>query len=120
MFIGILPIPPIPIPLLLPVGHDYVAITFQGSTSVRIETKTEFGSGWGCFIISNVHSLKPDCLFSQPEEGKIDKQFFAKEGDAKALGSVEEAGRKDVPDDAHPDSPPDERSTPRQTGEVVR
>lgn len=93
----------IPVPLMVPVGHDYVAITFRGDVPVSIETKSEGSSGAICPVIKNVHTLELGCdVQNGPGEGKIDGKFFARGPGDKILGGLKKDEYKRHPDDARP------------------
>lgn len=76
----------LPIPLMVPVGRNYVDLTFEADRLVRVATKGENGSGFLCPVLKNPHTLEIGCAVEREQPSfVIAKQFIAPSFDAQPL-----------------------------------
>lgn len=70
----------VPIPLLVPVGHDHLAIDFRNDFLVNIEVKGQGSTHALCampLIVPHANGCEAEGF---PEEGEIDSHFIDKDG----------------------------------------
>ncbi len=70
----------IPIPLLVPVGHDHLAIDFRNEFLANIETTGQGHMGFICAVPMLVPHGNGCESESPPKEGEIDRLFIDKSG----------------------------------------
>jgi hypothetical protein len=67
----------LPVPLLIPVGHEYVAVDFQGDSLINVETKSQAEMGGACPMIEGPCAYIAPCeWWHRPKKGQPDSHVL--------------------------------------------